>query len=164
MQISCNCICMCLIPNPPPPPSAVNNKRYHRKQNTSPRVCWLNAQQGQLAMSSPSPLLYFKLTLCKSAMECSRHVTPVFICVTHLETLTGSSHCTICDICSRPALPGRSPHCKGEQERGRGYHNDLISMLSPRYHGPRCAAAPWDPRVCALLTALSMQHCVLPTQ
>lgn len=30
--------------------------------------------------------------------------------------------------------------------------------------GPGAAAAPWDPPVYALLTALSMQHCVLPTQ
>lgn len=37
-------------------------------------------------------------------------------------------------------------------------------MLSTPYHRPWCAAAPWDPRVYTLLTALSMQHCVLPTQ
>lgn len=43
-------------------------------------------------------------------------------------------------------------------------HNDLISMLgTPRAHRPWCAAAPWDPRVYALLTALSMQHCA-PTR
>lgn len=91
----------------------------------------------------------------------TRH--PVFICVTHLETRTGSSHCTICDICSRLHYQAEAHTVKGSR-RGRGYHNDLISMLSLRYHGPRCAAAPWDPWVCALLTALSMQHCVLHTQ
>lgn len=37
-------------------------------------------------------------------------------------------------------------------------------MLSTPYYRPWCTAAPWDPRVYALLTALSMQHCVLPTQ
>lgn len=37
-------------------------------------------------------------------------------------------------------------------------------MLRTPCYRPWCSAAPWDPPVYALLTALSMQHCVLLTQ
>ncbi|KAK2907698.1 hypothetical protein Q8A73_008771 [Channa argus] len=82
-----------------------------------------------------------------------------------------SSHCAICDICGwlhyqgtlRP-LTGKAHTVRESGSEGEAKHNDLISMLSTPCYRPWCAAAPWDPVVYALLTALSMQHCVLPTQ
>lgn len=46
----------------------------------------------------------------------TRH--PVFICVTHLETRTGSSHCTICDICSRLHYQAEAHTVKGSRSEG----------------------------------------------
>lgn len=63
-------------------------------------------------------LLYFKLTLCKSMVECSQSIPPAFICATHLETLTCLCHCTICDICSRLQYQAEAHTVKGSRSEG----------------------------------------------
>lgn len=43
---------------------------------------------------------------------------PVFICAPHLEPLTCSSHCTICDICSRLHYQAEARTVKGSRSEG----------------------------------------------
>lgn len=55
------------------------------------------------------------MQICKGVSS-TRH--PVFICVTHLETCTGSSHCTICDICSCRHYQAEAHTVKGSRSEG----------------------------------------------